>query len=388
MSGVIETIGAMILLLMIPSDPKNAWIFRFSRPRLVMALVMLIIILVFLWFSSLTWRDSRWVNRGNLRIQTALYKYGRFLPGIVITYAFVFCGGFLSYLIYLNNYNLTTRAGVLLRLSPFVILGFTRALQLAIIFFFLIYKLPKPKIRSYGDTAILIDPQKITFILASIALLLIMLSVMVDVIEQYNIWGKPILGFRKIVDLDREANIPTFFSTAILLFASSLLGIIAYLKRSKGEPYKYHWSILSLIFLYFAIDESSVLHEKMGQLLDSAFHLRGFFYYGWVVLGIIFVFVLGIMYLKFILDLPMVYKKMFIASLSLFFLGAIGAEMVSGWYTDIYHKNWAVYNVLTTVEEALEMGGVILFIHFLLTYIKDVYPQIQFLIVSRNLEIE
>ena len=90
--------------------------------------------------------------------------------------------------------------------------------------------------------------------------------------------------------------------------------------------------------------------------------------------------VLGIIYFRFVGDLSKVYKKRFVLAFFVFFLGALGTEMLTGWFTDNFHTSWAVDTLLTTLEEGLEMTGVILMIHFLLYYIKDLYPQIGFLI--------
>ena len=387
LSGVVEAVLALTFLLAIPSDPKNALILGYSRTRLGMAAAMVGILLVFAGFSISAWRGYRWVVGGAKRIEKTLDNIGGFLPGIILTYALVFCGGFLIFLLHLNAQNLSTRAGVLLRLSPFVLLVFTRATQLAVVLWFSLMKTQKPGTRSGGEPTLVFRPRKITTVLASIGLLLILLSLMVDVMELYT-WELPMLGFRQKVDIDREANLPTFFSTVLLLFAAILLMMIASFKRARGESYRGHWLVLSLVFLFFAVDEASVLHERLGQLLKTEFRLEGVFYYAWVVLGLIFVFILTILYLKFILDLPGGYRKNFILAMSLFFLGAIGTEMLTGWYTTYYHKTRAMDTVLTTLEETLEIGGILVLIHTLLTYLQEYYPRVRLSIMSKPSEIE
>ncbi len=381
-SGVIESIFALLFLLLIPGDPKNALVFGLSSSRLFLATVMSIIILIHILFSVLALRNSARLERGNIWVQKMLGKFGDLLPWTVITFALVFCGGFLIYFNYLNNNDLVTRAGIILRLSPFVILAFTRMMQLGASFFYLLSKMGKSISPSKNDFTIPISPQKVIFVLASIALLLILISVMVDITEQFNTWKLPMWGLRQKVDLDREANIPTFFSAMLLVISATLTAIIAFFKRRRKEPYRLQWSLLSLIFLFLAIDETSVLHELLGKNLLSPLKLAGVFSYNWVVLGIVFVSVLGIIYLKFILDLPKIHKKRFASSMFIFFLGALGIEMLAGWYFDTFPNSWLADLVLTSVEESIEMIGVILMIHFLLNYIKELYPQFGFSVVD------
>jgi len=289
----------------------------------------------------------------------------------------------LIYFNYLNNNDLVTRAGIILRLSPFIILAFTRMIQLAAIFFLVLSNGTKPKTRDKSDFTIEIAPQRVIFILASIALLLVLISVTVDFTEQFNTWKLPMWGLRNKVDLDREANIPTFFSSMLHVISATLLAVIAFFKNRRKEPYRLQWTLLSLIFLFFAIDETSVLHERLGDTVISPLGLDGAFYYSWVVFGIVFVGLLGIIFLKFAIALPKEYRKRFVVAFFVFILGALGMEMLTGWYTDNNTKSWLADLLFTTTEESLEMTGVILMIHFLINYIKDQYPQFSFSIVNK-----
>jgi hypothetical protein len=50
--------------------------------------------------------------------------------------------------------------------------------------------------------------------------------------------------------------------------------------------------------------------------------------------------------------------------------GALGMEMVDGYYASLYGDNNFVYVVLTTIEEFFEMVGIAVFIYALLSYIS------------------
>ena len=57
--------------------------------------------------------------------------------------------------------------------------------------------------------------------------------------------------------------------------------------------------------------------------------------------------------------------------------GAVGIELVSGYYAGKFGTDNLGFNMLASVEEVLEMLGLILFIHSLLAYIAGHYAKIQ-----------
>ena len=65
-------------------------------------------------------------------------------------------------------------------------------------------------------------------------------------------------------DLEQEANIPSWYSSAMLLVCSGLLAVIAAAKKVSSERYVGHWYGLSLIFMLMSVDEAATLHEKVG----------------------------------------------------------------------------------------------------------------------------
>ena len=75
----------------------------------------------------------------------------------------------------------------------------------------------------------------------------------------------------KLVDMDRERNIPTWYSSATLLLCAALLAKIALAKKRRGSRYVLHWAALSFIFLLIAFDETAVHHEAIGHRLRDAF---------------------------------------------------------------------------------------------------------------------
>ncbi len=82
--------------------------------------------------------------------------------------------------------------------------------------------------------------------------------------------------------------------------------------------------------------------------------------------------VLAAFFLKFYLRLPLRYKLLFGISAALLIGGAIGMEVIDGRFynDDVTTKGGVLYFILTTLEESMEMLGVILFIKSLIAYMK------------------
>src|SRR6185437_4707745 len=57
--------------------------------------------------------------------------------------------------------------------------------------------------------------------------------------------GQQVYRFNRLFYVDFEGNIPTFFSSILLILASSLLWFITVLKKSSQDPYRRHWAILA-----------------------------------------------------------------------------------------------------------------------------------------------
>lgn len=71
-------------------------------------------------------------------------------------------------------------------------------------------------------------------------------------------------------DLDREANIPTWFA-GILWFLISQCAFCAFLlERKQQEPQKFSafWLVIAAAFLAASCDEVSTIHEKIGEHVD------------------------------------------------------------------------------------------------------------------------
>lgn len=175
--------------------------------------------------------------------------------------------------------------------------------------------------------------------------------------------------------MDAEGNIPTFINALLLFIPALLLMLIAIWKISFKDKFRFHWLGLSLIFFFLSIDESAVLHEQLIKPMRAIAGAEGFFYFAWVIPGLIAVALFGLVYLIFFLRLDNKFKLLFFISLGIYIGGVIGGEMLSGYYASALGLKNIRYASIASLEESIELIGCSLIIYSLLEYIKYYLPE-------------
>lgn len=182
--------------------------------------------------------------------------------------------------------------------------------------------------------------------------------------------SKYIFGFSRIslFQLDREANIPTLYSSVGLLLCAALLALIAFARKLGRQRDVLYWTGLAFIFLFLGIDESAGVHERLIVPLRSALHASGPLYFAWIIPYGIFTIDLGVVYFHFLLRLPTRTRFWVFLAGAFYIAGALGGEMLSGMWASAHGQDNIIYALLTSSEETLELLGILTFIYFLLLY--------------------
>ena len=144
----------------------------------------------------------------------------------------------------------------------------------------------------------------------------------------------------QLFDMDEENNLPTWFSSFLLLNNAFLLYLVA---KSELVQDRLHWGLMSAGFLLLAIDEVAGLHETLNSSIEM----------NWAMAGAILVTVVGAAFIPFLLRLPRRLAGMFILSGAVFISCAIIIELLS---EDMDSDSWA-YMLAVALEEGLEMLG-------------------------------
>ncbi|MES2498949.1 MAG: hypothetical protein V4570_00320 [Pseudomonadota bacterium] len=223
-----------------------------------------------------------------------------------------------------------------------------------------------------------ISSNKVVRFLAKLALFFSVTCIAIQLLSFATGHGR-MLGLISLFNLDQENNFPSFFSMLLLLFASLLLVIICTFEKQRANIFFKHWAILALGFLYMAMDEITSLHEGLIAPIRQLFgkNLPNFFHWAWVIPGILVVILVALYFYKFLLHLPKPSAKKFLFAAFIYLSGAIGMELINGYYYS-FHLNFDfIYVTLTTIEESLEMAGLVVFIFGLLDYIKSNFAEIK-----------
>ena len=157
----------------------------------------------------------------------------------------------------------------------------------------------------------------------------------------------------QMFDLDEEHNIPTWFSSFLLLNNALFLYLYGRKDASAQAPY---WTALAAGFFVLAIDEVAGLHETLNSSIDI----------NWAIPGAILVAVVGLAFVPFLLSLRRGLAMLLIFAGALYVSGAIVVELLS----EDMDAESSRYALAVALEEGLEMLGVLACIRTILNEMK------------------
>jgi len=221
-----------------------------------------------------------------------------------------------------------------------------------------------------------IPTKKIVLVLIIISAVIVALSITGQYYKYFFDEGND-RYITQFVNLDEENNIPTWVNTLYLLLCFLLLLIISIAKRKSNDPFFAHWLFLSLLFFLLSTDEIIQLHEQIISPIRNTLNTKGFLYYAWVIPAFIFGLLLLLAYLKFLIKLDAKTRRLFLFSGFIYVFGAMGFEIIGGKYVSDFGQNNFTYALITTVEETLELLGLIIFIYALLKYLGSKFPDLR-----------
>jgi hypothetical protein len=176
----------------------------------------------------------------------------------------------------------------------------------------------------------------------------------------------------RLFDLDRESNIPTWFSSLLLAAAAAISVVIS--RQCRGTPATRRWLGLALVFLGMSVDETVSLHETFGPGITQAlgFKAQGVLTCAWVLPGLAVAASVAGIFARFVYRLPRRVRRLTLLSGAVYVFGAIGCEIIysSMLGSGIPDTSWPA-RLEIVVEEAMEMAGVSLWIYTQLVYLQD-----------------
>ena len=222
---------------------------------------------------------------------------------------------------------------------------------------------------------ITLKPRRIVLTLWAIVALLTLADAAV-LWFKYQRGHDTLFGLGPLFDFNREGNLPAFYSACSLLLAAALSFVIAGHAWMQADRWRRHWLGLGIIFLFLAVDEAAELHGILSRPLRQLGHLSGALLFAWVVPYGILTIMFAVAYLRFFMALPPRPRAQLGIAAVVFVVGALGFELLGGVIVSAHGgletglDNWQ-HAIAYTVEELLEMSGIVLAIHALLQHIAE-----------------
>ena len=166
------------------------------------------------------------------------------------------------------------------------------------------------------------------------------------------------------LNMDRELNLPTLFSSALLLMAALLMRRLGHNSNPDAGD---DWRLLSKIFIFLALDEALQIHEIL--IIPGLRHqVHPALASTWVVPYAALAVILLWRFRSFLGSIPRATATGLLRSGAVYVGGAIGMEMIGSFAVRSslirLHSPW--YGAITGLEEALELIGIILLIDALM----------------------
>lgn len=178
----------------------------------------------------------------------------------------------------------------------------------------------------------------------------------------------------RLVDLDAEGNLPTYFSAAVLATTAVGLALAAALSRARGAR-GWPLAVPAAVAALLSVDELASLHEQLALVADLLGVDAGL-RFSWVVPGAAVAVGVGLVLLVAARRMaPRLRWRLVVAGL-VYLLGALVVEAVtSGMFRPapeggLEPVQSTAYVLLNAVEEGLEMVGALLALRAVLSALR------------------
>jgi hypothetical protein len=165
------------------------------------------------------------------------------------------------------------------------------------------------------------------------------------------------VGIIEMLDVDEEANVPTWYSAALLAGA----GAMAWLMGQNADADRRYWYALAALLIAFSLDEVAGFHEHANRLrVGGVFESLAYF---WVVPAGALVVFTGAVLVPFLRRMNPRLRAGVMAAGIVYVGGALGLELVeAAVLIQPGNIETLTKEAVATAQEFMEMLGAILFI--------------------------
>lgn len=227
-----------------------------------------------------------------------------------------------------------------------------------------------PVLHSEEGPPVVVLMSPVTVLRLSIAatVLITVLSLVLRLLDPHPELAEPVLaakpfpGFYRLLELfhvDREGNLATWVSTCLILVSGLVSSGIARAQWLVRSRWRWHWTLLSMAFVYLSADELAQIHEIAISVMARVVDAQGVLTFAWVVVAAPLVVLFALAYAPFLRAVPRRTGALLAVSGAAYVSGALGMELVGGWVVDAGPgPSSTAYILATTLEEFLEMAAI------------------------------
>ncbi len=178
-----------------------------------------------------------------------------------------------------------------------------------------------------------------------------------------------LFGLYRQFDMDREANLPTWFSSSLLLLSAALLALIAGDRAARRAPGSRIWWALAALFVCLSVDEAASIHERLllpRAWLGGAADWRGV---TWMLPGLLAVAAIAVALARFVRALPPRTRLRLLLAAALLLASEMGLEALGGWVELRYGSASLSYGLMYTAEETVALLGEVAFVYVWLDHL-------------------
>lgn len=227
---------------------------------------------------------------------------------------------------------------------------------------------------------IVVRSTNVTRILSSFAAIFAILSSIRLIIVNHSVPGQ-VPQFIDLFNMDSEINIPILFCIGLLLLAFVLLSFITSINFTRKSPHRFTWLALSMLSLLIALNKAVRFHGYLLRIMVQFVRNSDSMIFLPFIMAFLLVMVIGFLIIsfRFIKHLHPKIRNVMLFAWFIYFLGAIILELIGSMFYNPGGQNNQVYQILTIIEETVEMAGVVAFIRVLIIHISDTYSEFHFI---------
>ncbi|MFC0680523.1 hypothetical protein ACFFGH_22040 [Lysobacter korlensis] len=205
--------------------------------------------------------------------------------------------------------------------------------------------------------------RRLLWLLAAVGALLVAASLLAPWVLGHDVSfaGSPI---RNYIDVNGEANLPTWWSTTLLALAGVFSAAVGIVHRATGESGAFRWAVMAVLFLAMSVDEFTRVHDRIQHAWRALFGADPFTSIEWMLILIPVALVVAVAVLLLVRPLPRVPKVLLAIGGACYVLGAVGVDALAGAGLPLLDSGTMGRFLLLNLEELGEFVGAAFFVVF------------------------